>query len=59
MKLLSQRVQEIRLQIEGETISYAEIAELECLASSNPELFIGDTLLSEWAGIPEKLSNPF
>jgi hypothetical protein len=58
MKLLSQRVQEIRLQIEGESISYAEIAELECLSLSNPELFIDDNLLSEWAGIPEKLSNP-
>lgn len=58
MKLLSQRLQELRLQIEGEAISYAEIAELECLALSNPELFIGDTFLSEWAGISEKLSNP-
>jgi hypothetical protein len=47
------RLQELREAIEEEYISYAEIIELQDLAQSNPELFFGDPLLAEWAGIPE------
>jgi len=47
------RLQELREAIEAEYISYGEISELQDLAQSNPELFIGDILLAEWAGIPE------
>ena len=56
------RLQELREAIEEEYISYAEIIELQDLAQSNPELFFGDPLLAEWAGIPEdnyhQLENP-
>ena len=47
------RLQELREAIEAEYISYGEISELQGLAQSHPELFIGDILLAEWAGIPE------
>ena len=48
------RIQELREEIQNETISYGEISELQDLAQSNPELFAGDPLLAEWAGIPEE-----
>ena len=48
------RIQELREEIQNETISYGELAELQDLAQSNPELFAGDALLAEWAGIPEE-----
>ena len=44
------RLKYLRGEIEGERISYGEIVELQSLAQYiNPS----DTLLLEWAGIPE------
>lgn len=47
---IQKRLEYIRGEIEAERISYEEIAELQSLAE-----FIepGDTLLLEWAGLPE------
>ena len=44
------RLEYLRAQIEAESISYGEIAELQALAD---EIDPGDTLLLEWAGVPE------
>jgi hypothetical protein len=50
MKAIKDRLEYLRGEIEAERISYGEIAELQDLAK-----FIepGDTLLVQWAGIPE------
>jgi hypothetical protein len=48
------RLAEIRSAIEAENVSYGELAELQDIAAEHPELFAGDALLAEWAGIPEK-----
>lgn len=45
-----QRLKYLRGEIEKKQISYEEIAELQSLAEYIPE---DDTLLREWAGIPE------
>jgi hypothetical protein len=47
------RLSDIRASIESETVSYGELAELESLADQIPP---GDTLLQEWAGIPEAVA---
>lgn len=44
------RLEYLRGQIEAEQISYSEIAELQSLADY---IDPGDTLLLEWAGVPE------
>ena len=45
------RLTYLRKEIEAETISYGEIAELQSLAKYIPE---DDVLLREWAGIKER-----
>lgn len=49
-RLAKERLEYLRGEIEAERISYAEIAELQSLAR-----FIEprDTLLLQWAGVPE------
>ena len=47
------RIAEIRSAIEAENVSYGELAELQDIAAEHPELFAGDAMLAEWAGIPE------
>lgn len=51
IKAIRDRLEYLRGEIEAERISYGEIAELQELKN-----FIdpGDTLLLEWAGMPEK-----
>ena len=50
MQAIHDRLEYLRGEIEAERISYGEIAELQELAK-----FIepGDTLLLQWAGVPE------
>jgi hypothetical protein len=48
------RIQELREEIQNETISYGELAELQDIAADHPTLFADDPLLAEWAGIPEQ-----
>ena len=45
-----QRLEYLRGEIEAECISYEELAELQSLAGYIDK---GDTLLLEWAGVPE------
>ena len=45
-----QRIEEIRVEILAERVSYDEIAELESLAEYIDE---SDVLMLQWAGIPE------
>ncbi len=49
---MSDRLDHLRKQIENETISYGELAELQGLGAEGliPE---GDVLLLEWAEVPE------
>jgi hypothetical protein len=47
----------IRESIDSETVSYGEIAELQDIAHSHPEMFAGDPVLAQWAGIPEQRWN--
>ena len=47
---IKQRLAYLRKEIEAERISYGEIAELQDLAD---HIDSSDTLLLEWAGIPE------
>ena len=47
---IEQRLAYLRGEIEAERISYGEIAELQSLAE---HIEPGDTLLLEWAGVPE------
>jgi len=49
-KAIENRLDYLRGEIEAERISYGEIAELQELANFIPK---GDTLLLEWAGVPE------
>ena len=50
MNTIEERLEYLRRQIEAECISYSEIAELQSLAAHiQPD----DTLLLEWAGVPE------
>lgn len=46
------RLKEIKKSIESESISYAEIAELQTLR----KYIAGDTVLAEWAGIEETIN---
>lgn len=46
------RLEYLRSQIEAERISYEEVAELQELAKYIDK---DDTLLLEWAGIPENI----
>lgn len=50
-----QRLQYLRMRIEAESISLGEIAELQSLAS---HVDPGDTVLLEWAGVPEHTPRP-
>lgn len=45
-----ERLEYLRSQIEAETISYGEIAELQDLV---PFIDPGDVQLLQWAGVPE------
>lgn len=47
---IKERLEYLRGEIEAERISYEEIAELQSLKEHIEE---GDTLLLEWAGVPE------
>jgi len=47
---IRRRLEQLRKKIENESISYGEIAELEYLAEYIDD---DDTLLLEWAGVPE------
>lgn len=49
-KQIQQRLNYLRQEIEAERISYGEIAELQSLADYIDK---GDTLLLQWAGVPE------
>lgn len=48
---IQSRLEYLRAEIEAERISYSEIAELQGLAE---QIDPGDTLLLEWAGVPEQ-----
>jgi hypothetical protein len=50
MTSIQERLAELRDMIESESIGYGEIAELQSLAE---HIDRGDTLLLEWAGVPE------
>jgi hypothetical protein len=47
----------IRESIDSETVSYGEIAELQDIAHSHPNMFESDPVLAQWAGIPEQRWN--
>ena len=47
----------IRESIDSETVSYGEIAELQDIAHSHPNMFSGDPVLAQWAEIPEQRWN--
>ena len=47
---IAKRLEYLRGEIQAERISYGEIAELQSLAA---HIAPGDTLLREWAGLPE------
>ena len=49
-KEIKQRLEYFRQEIEKESMSYGDIAELASLAEHIDK---GDTLLLEWAGVPE------
>ena len=49
---MNPRLQYIKTQIENESISYGEIAELQSIADQIPP---EETLLLQWAGVPENL----
>jgi len=50
MKNIKERLEYLRGEIEAERISYGEIAELQSLTEY---IDPGDTILLEWAGVPE------
>jgi len=50
LKEIKKRLAYLRQEIKAERISYGEIAELQSLAK---HIDRGDTLLLEWAGVPE------
>lgn len=50
-KQIKQRLEYLREQIEQEEISMAEVVELQSLAEYIED---DDTLLLEWAGVPEE-----
>lgn len=47
---VKQRLEYLRGEIDGQRISYSELAELQSLA---PHIDAGDVQLLEWAGVPE------
>lgn len=49
-KQIQERLDYLRQEILAERISYQELTELQSLADYIPD---GDTLLLEWAGVPE------
>lgn len=53
MSNLKERLANIRAAIVAETVSYGEIVELQDIADSNLTALNGDTLLMQWAGLPE------
>ena len=50
METIKERLEYLRKEIENERISYEEIAELQSLVE---HIESGDTILLEWAGVPE------
>jgi hypothetical protein len=48
---INNRLDYLRSQIEQERISYAEVSELEALAK---HIDPSDTVLLQWAGVPEQ-----
>lgn len=50
MPTIKERLEYLRGEIQAERISYGEISELQSLAE---HIEPGDTLLLEWAGVPE------
>lgn len=50
MANVNERLEYLRQEIEAERISYGELAELQDLAE---HIDPADTLLREWAGVPE------
>ncbi len=52
--IIENQLAAIRESIDSETVSYGEIAELQDIANSHPEMFEGDPVLAQWAGIPER-----
>ena len=53
IKQIRDRLEELRVEIEAERISYSEIAELQRLAKY---IAPGDVVLLEWAGVPGKIN---
>lgn len=49
-KAIKNRLEQLRIEIRNESISYAEIAELESLSKYIDK---NDVELLEWAGVPE------
>ncbi len=49
-KKIKKRLEELRVEIQAERISYGEIAELQSLAK---HIDAGDVELLEWAGVEE------
>jgi hypothetical protein len=49
--IIKQRIEELRVEIQNERISYGEIFELQSLAKHIDK---GDVQLLEWAGVKEK-----
>ena len=47
---IQERLEELRIEIREERISYGELAELQSLSEHIDE---GDTELLQWAGVPE------
>jgi hypothetical protein len=55
MRAIRDRLEYLRAEILAERISYGELAELQDLARY---IEPGDTLLLEWAGVPEFYPDP-
>jgi len=51
---VKERLEYLRGEIKAERISYGEIAELQALSA---HIDPSDTLLLEWAGVPEHLAD--
>ena len=53
MTQLEKQLADIRKAIADEAVSYDQIATLQDIAENSPALLAGDTVLREWAGLPE------
>lgn len=54
MRTQENKIAKIRKAIDEENVSLGELAELQAIAATHPQLFADDALLAEWAGIPEE-----